>query len=278
MHRIFVSPGQIRGARVDLAADTVNHLKVLRVRMGEVVAVVARDPDAAPPLIPDHRGTPTDGIGLSPEEYLVRIEVLGRQRGWGQIIERRVNGSEPLAAVHLIQGIAKGDRMDYAVQKCAELGVQSIMPAVTRRTVVRLDGSGAAARRGRWQRIAEEAAAVAGRPRVPYIWPAVSWQAALDRIPPPGSGGTRLIPWEEEGSLGIGDVLDGGAPGPYFLAVGPEGGFPREEVDEAMDRGFMPVSLGPRLLRAETAGAAALTMILYHTGDLGRKPGREPVL
>jgi len=184
-----------------------------------------------------------------------------------RVLERHPAGGEPSLKVVLLQGIAKGDKMDTVIQKGTELGASLFVPVHCRRSVVRLDAARGAARRERWQRIAAGAAKQCRRALVPEVYKPVTWENALRLIPP---GAPAFLPWEGEAGRSLKKELQSRpAPTEVYIIIGPEGGLEKEEVDEAQARGVVPVSLGPRILRTETAGLAAISMVLYQWGDLG---------
>lgn len=169
--------------------------------------------------------------------------------------------------LHLVQGISRGDRMDLVMQKATELGVQRITPVQTRHGAVRLDDRRAIKRQEHWQRIAISAAEQCGRLRPPLIDPVVdlnSWFGAnLDR------DSTQLV-LDPQASRSLAKVPP--PPTKLCFLVGPEGGLSEKELEDARIAGFEGVSLGPRILRTETAAIAAATLAQTLFGDLG---GRE---
>lgn len=255
MSRFFLDPRYIRSETVHIAGEAFHHLRVLRARTGEHVEVVPWC-DEAP--------APAESV------LLVELTRIEPGRALGRIIERRRPAPEPDLKVHLAQAVPKGDKMDFIVQKCTELGVTSITPLCTERTVVRLQGRRAEERRARWQKIAAAAAAQSRRAFIPRIRPVVSWDDFLVRTR--AGGGLRIIAWEDETARGLDEVLDRWNGGDVSLAVGPEGGFPLEEVSGAVRAGFLPASLGPRFLKAETASILSVGLALFVLGDLGKAP------
>mgnify|MGYP002403718807 CR=1 FL=1 len=168
----------------------------------------------------------------------------------------------------MLQGIAKGDKMDFIIQKCTELGIRRIIPVVTKRTVVQLTQEKAKKRQERWQRIAEETAKQSQRGLIPEVKEVTPLEEALKDL----GDQPLLIPWEEEKVQTMKEVLQANKENnnsSLALLIGPEGGLDPEEVALAKTYQGIPVTLGPRILRTETAGMAALTMILYELGDLG---------
>ena len=156
--------------------------------------------------------------------------------------------------------------MESIIQKATELGVSEIAPVACRRSVVQLGGEKAGARRERWQRVAMEAAKQCRRPLIPMVRAPENFAPAIAGV----SGGSLfLLPWESEHTCSLKEVLAGDAPGEIFILIGPEGGFEPEEVLQAVRQGAVAVSLGPRILRTETAGPACLAAVMYRWGDLG---------
>jgi 16S rRNA (uracil1498-N3)-methyltransferase len=184
-----------------------------------------------------------------------------------------VSVGAPLAPLHncspaitLIQGLPKGDKFDLILQKSTELGVSSIIAFPALRSLVRFDRETAKKRLERWQKIAREAARQSARQSVPTITLVKDLAAALRETHQP----VRLFLWEEEREQRLGELLQATQPlaGIAFL-VGPEGGFSDAEAKLALEAGFQAVTLGPRILRTETASLALLAILQYQFGDMG---------
>lgn len=246
MSRFFIAPEQVCGNSITITGQEANHIaRVLRLGSGDIVTLL-------------------DGCG---NLYESCIEKIDGEKVFCRILHRGQAGGEPPLRVVLVQGIAKGDRMDTIIQKGTELGAASFLPVHCQRSVVRLDSKKGAARRVRWQRIAAEATKQCRRALVPEVLEPVNWHAALDMIPP---NAVVLIPWEEASGRTLKLELQTRArPDEVYLIIGPEGGLERQEVVQACQRGALPVTMGPRILRTETAGPAAIAMILFQWGDLG---------
>lgn len=184
------------------------------------------------------------------------------------ILDRQPNQTEPLYHVTLYQGLAKGDKMDTIIQKAVELGASRIVPVACRRCVTRLDRKDAGRKVQRWQRIASEAAKQCGRGQVPEVGELLSFDEAATEA---AQADIALMPWEGERECSLRTGLE--SPGvttanpSISILIGPEGGFDADEVTTAMAAGIRPVTLGRRILRTETAGAAVLAMIIYRFGD-----------
>lgn len=156
--------------------------------------------------------------------------------------------------------ISRGERMDYAIQKTTELGVAGIQPLVTERTEVRLKGEREEKKRRHWQQVATSACEQCGRNRVPQVRAALPLAEWLQQA----AGACRLVLHHRAGA-GIEKMA---APGRVDLLVGPEGGLSGPEIEAALGAGFLPVSLGPRIMRTETAPVAAISILQFHWGDM----------
>ena len=240
--RLFVSGALSNDAELVLTGEQARYLgRVLRSRMGDPVLVFNGEHG----------------------EWSATIEDITKSTVTLRIIERNETRTESPLKIHLVQGISRGDRMDFVVQKATELGVKRITPVLTHHGVVKLDSKRADKRQQHWQHIAESACEQSGRTRPPLIDAAISlnaWFGAKD-----SSDSTQLI-------------LQPGAPASLSaqpapatklcLLIGPEGGFSEREYEDAEIAGFTAVSLGPRVLRTETAALAALSVAQACWGDL----------
>jgi 16S rRNA (uracil1498-N3)-methyltransferase len=195
-------------------------------------------------------------------EYEVEISWVGKDGGEATVKESRPARGEPNTQVHLYQSILKGDRFELVLQKGTEVGVSAFHPVFSLRSVVTEVRPN---KQERWERVLTEAAEQSGRGRLPFLSEAVLFTDACEVVE-----GLSLIPYEGEGVTGLKEVLRSNkVDGLLNLFIGPEGGFEDQEVDFARSQGITPVSLGPRILRAETAGLVAATAALYEVGELG---------
>jgi 16S rRNA (uracil1498-N3)-methyltransferase len=235
-----------RGERV-LTGPTAKHAAgVLRLRTGERIVLF-------------------DGSGL---EFPAEILSVGRQGirvavGDGALVNR-----ESPFSLHLGVGLCQPGAMDLVVQKVTELGVAEIIPMETERSQGWLAGKRGMERQVRWARIAQEAARQSGRNRIPHVAEVAHFSQVVRHETSPAT--VRLIFWEEEAQRGLKEMLT--ALGPVseaHLLIGPEGGFSSAEATEALTAGFHIVSLGPRILRTETAAIAVVSLLQYELGDLG---------
>jgi 16S rRNA (uracil1498-N3)-methyltransferase len=235
VHRFFLPPGSISDDDVAIPADQARQIRsVLRLRPGDHIIVL------------DNSG----------DEYLVRLVSPER----GVVESRHRNTAEPAARLVLYQGLLKGQKMDFVLQKGTEIGIAGFVPVITDRS---LAGEPGEAKQRRYRMIVQEAAEQSGRGRIPNVSQAVPLDDALAR-----AEGTLVIPWEEETQVRLSAVPP--APdGTISLFIGPEGGFTAAEIEAAGAAGARAVSLGPRILRAETAAIVTASLLLAATRDLG---------
>jgi 16S rRNA (uracil1498-N3)-methyltransferase len=192
-------------------------------------------------------------------EFDATVSRMGRSDVEVEVGAHRPVERETARAVHLLAGITANDRMDWLVEKATELGVASITPLVAERSVLKLKGERAEKKLAHWQGVAVAAAEQCGRNRVPSILPAVTLAEWVKKAPP----GERWVLSLSEGTQPVAQVL-GQAPKmpvtPVTVLSGPEGGLSPAEELAALSAGFLPVTLGPRVLRAETAPLAVLAL------------------
>jgi len=240
--RFFISPEQVSGPHITVSGEDVRHIAaVLRMKAGDSL------------LLCDGEET----------EYTVRIAQVGKTEIRTEIVNR-VKQEIIYPRVTLGQGLPKSDKMDWIVQKATELGVSSIVPLITERTIVKIRDE--EKRVSRWQKIAREAAMQSNRIDIPAISHIVSFKDFLRTL----NSELRtllLLPWEEA-TMPIKDVLrEKSGVQQIIVLIGPEGGFSSVEAGMAKEKGFHLVSLGPNVLRTETAAMAAMSMILYETSS-----------
>ena len=250
MHRFFIPPEWINGRQVTLTEDTAHQVRhVLRMGAGDHLIVL-------------------DDSGWERE---VELSHVGQNVVMGYVVAERLSAGEPRTRISLYQGVLKAQKFEWVLQKGTELGLVEFIPLVCERSVVG-DLEDVDRKLGRWQRIIREAAEQSRRGRQPVLRPAMLFAQACQRAM--RSGGLALAPWEEEKEAGLKLALaveDGEGKRPFSLSlfVGPEGGLTSDEIKAARSYHVQTVSLGPRILRAETAGLAAAAAILYELGDLG---------
>lgn len=247
-HRFFLEGAIPESGLLPLSATDLHHLRdVLRLGVDDTIVVVGDDGSAA----------------------LVGLTFVAADGATADIVERLPASRIP--RVVLVQGLAKGEKMELVIRQATELGVERIVPLSTSRSVVRLDPGKAVARATRWRRIAAEAAKQSQRTSVPQI---------ADLTDVPGLGHVlgdvdcMLVAWEDaDGAPGIGETLAAAeltADASVAIVIGPEGGLSAEEVATLVAAGARVVSLGPTVLRTETAGVVAAALVLYERGGLGK--------
>ena len=214
------------------------------------------------------RGDRVIGFDNSGAEWLGKIENIEDESVACRILAKHYPEVEARSLVYLVSGLTKNDKLDWIIQKGTELGMAGLVPLRTKRSVVHLEGSKALERVERWQKIAAEAGKQSRRVRVPMIQNISDWAELPDKLP---AFTQWLIPYEEEKTQPLSRLLpELDFDKPLAILIGPEGGFEQAEVAHARENlGAASVTLGPRILRAETAALAALTMVLAAGGDLG---------
>ena len=244
MHRFFV-----KGFLPDVAIkqDDINHIKnVLRKKSGDEITVI------------DEAGHTAIAVLALLSDTAIELEIK-------KSIDYQ---SEPPVRAIIGQGIGKGDKMDFVVQKAVELGATDIVPLMMERTVVRYDEKKAKDRRDRWQKIAVEAAKQSKRTVVPTVHPILGLTETVETF----NFDLGIMLWEEEKNTGLREILkkvDKDKVKTVFLLVGPEGGISEKEAEAAKNAGFASASLGKRVLRTETAGIAAISVMMYEIGGFG---------
>lgn len=204
----------------------------------------------------------------SGKEYQALITQVTGPFVYVRTVEEMVNQAESPLDITLVQGIPKGDKLELIIQKAVEIGAARILPVLTERTVAQVPPERRKNRLQRWQTIAREAARQSGRVRIPEIGEIITLEQLWSGLEPEA---VKLLLWERE-SAGMKSYLKSNTPTPgvpIYLIVGPEGGLGLEEVAQGVAAGCVPLSLGCRILRTETAGLVGLSLILYEWGDLG---------
>lgn len=238
MHRFFVDPEILKGNRVVLPAPQAHQIrKVLRLRPGSPILVL-------------------DNSGM---EYEVVLRQVDKQQVVGEAIAKRPCPNEPSVHLTLYQALMNRDKFEWVLQKGTEIGVSRFVPVVTQRSLVQ-DVDIKASKQARWHKIITEAAEQSRRGCVPELHPPQTLAQALADYPPqPG-----LVAWEGSGGLTLPEALAGEErPSHISLFIGPEGGFAIEEVKAAQAAGMKAITLGKRILRAETAALVASALILH---------------
>ena len=244
MHR-FYAEGYIENGMASLSAEDARHaLRVLRMQPGDALELIAE-----------------------PGRYLATIKTID-EGGVCVRVERELRSTEAATRLTLYQGLPKADKMEWIAQKATELGVYAVQPVAMARSVVKLDARDGAKKAERWQKIAREAVKQCARVRAPQI----EAPRKLAQLEAEFAGLDALIvPWEDarDGSLADGLAPLKGKPGARIgLLIGPEGGIDPEEAQWLAERGAKLVTLGPRILRTETAAICAAAIIMALRGEM----------
>lgn len=246
MTNFYVLPQDVDGDTVRFRSDEARHMcAVRRNTVGDMVSAV-------------------DGQG---NELTVILESVGPEECVGRLIRLRRNSREPVCRVTLAQAITRGGRLDMVIQKGTELGVHRFVPMITENTMVSPDEASSAKKQGRWQKIAIGAMKQSLRSYLPEVDSVASFDRVLREAE---RADLALLATVVKDGRSLDRILEGSkTPRDVFLLVGPEGGFSSAEISQAMQNGISLVSLGPRRLRAETAGILLSGLALFRLGELG---------
>lgn len=247
MHRFFIKKEDISEGTINVSGEDVQHIsRVLRLQNGDRIVLC-------------------DGEGT---DYLTAILSMNKHSITVTIIDKEASKGEPDIDVVLYQGIPKSAKMDVIIQKCTEMGIKRIVPVYTARTVVGLESNADEKKKvERWAKISKEAAKQSGRGIIPGIdmpmnfSEAVKDAAKLNKV---------IVPYELEDSVSIKKALSQSKVKSIGFFIGPEGGFEPSEIAKAKEIGAVPVTLGNRILRTETAGIVVLTSIMHEYDQMGK--------
>ena len=246
LKRLFFNARLGPGSEVELVEEQARYLgRVLRLRLGDMLTVFNGEHG----------------------EWTATIVKAGKDRMTLKVGEHRESSTESALRIHLVQGISRGERMDFVVQKATELGVKRITPVLSAHGVIKLDGDRAMKRQSHWQRVAESACEQSGRIKPPLIdtpLPLNTWFGGKDTGNSDDSSEYILHPGAQAPLTAIDQPAT-----KLCLLIGPEGGFSDREYADAEVAGFRAVSIGPRILRTETAAVAAMAIVQSMWGDLG---------
>ena len=245
--RFFVPPAWIEDERVRLEGDVARRVRrVLR-------------------MSPDDEIVLLDNSG---KEYVARLTRFSKDVVEGAVLSVDVGRGEPAIKVTLYQGMLKGEKFQWVLQKGTELGVTGFVPLICQRSIPLEREGWSNTRYPRWRTIVTEAAEQSGRCLLPELQHPMSFEYACEAIK--DSSGIAIIPWEQEGVVGLRSALQDMNFPQVNIFIGLEGGFEQREVSFARSLGVVPVSLGKRILRSETAGIATVAAVLYEAGELGK--------
>ncbi|MGQ0618642.1 MAG: 16S rRNA (uracil(1498)-N(3))-methyltransferase [Panacagrimonas sp.] len=241
MTRVYLDARLDSGLRLPLPEAAFRHLiQVLRMESGDTLRVF-------------------DGRG---KEFEARLDSISRREAWLLLADAITPTAESALHLTLAQSLSKGERMDYSLQKAVELGVAAIQPLLTARSVVRLDAERSDRKLDHWQGVIVSACEQCGRATLPTLQPTIRH---ADWLAQGGLSGALRLTLDPQAELGLRDLQPEKQ---IVLMVGPEGGLSADELAQARAAGFTGIRLGPRVLRTETAGVAALAAIQALWGDL----------
>lgn len=249
--RFYADMALVPGSSVSLPDQTARHVQVLRLQPGDRIT-----------LFNGQGNDPRDGQRGSEGEFEATVERMGRSDVQVTVGAWRATAREAGRAIHLAVGMPANERMDWLIEKATELGAASIQPLLSERSVLRLSAERAEKKLAHWRGIATAACEQCGRNRVPLIHKAANltdWLRGLAEGPD-SAAGSRLLLSLQEGTRPLAQAVASSA-ALTFLS-GPEGGLSTAEEAAALACGFIPVTLGPRVLRAETAPLACLAAVL----------------
>lgn len=246
MHRFFVDRENIDDGKIQIDRADVKHIKnALRLEVGGEIEVC------------DKMGT----------DYRCKISEIEKDEVFCEILETYKSKGESEIGITLFQGLPKSTKMELIVQKSTELGVKRIVPVEMERCVAKItDKKKEAKKIERWSKIAEEAAKQSKRGIIPEISEAMSFKELIDHLQ---DEEMVIVPYESEDDLGLKIVLKDSTSKKINIVIGPEGGFDESEIVALKEINSHIVTLGPRILRTETAGFTTSALILYELGDLG---------
>jgi 16S rRNA (uracil1498-N3)-methyltransferase len=253
MQRYFVPPEHMTAESVRLTGEDARHMgSVMRGKPGDEFIAC-------------------DGGG---RDVLAKITTVDKEAVLADILKVLPDSAEMAWRITVAQSLPKGDKLETVIQKGTEAGAYAFQPFLSRRTVVQYDERKEAKRLDRWRKIAKEAAEQSHRSRIPEIRPVCGWKAVIRQF---AEYDIVLFCYEEEGRAGQGlrrtladfhGKTEASTPS-VLLVVGPEGGFAPEEAEEAKAAGAVPIGLGKRILRTETAALYALACLAYEAGEMG---------
>ena len=245
LHKFFVAREQIINNQVTLTGSDVSHIRtVLRLKAGDSIQVISD----------------------SDKWLTVRLVEVKTKEVKGEVIASETINVESPLAVHLGQALTKGNKFDVILRKSVELGVRSITPLMTERCVVKTHRTEVGKKIERWKKIALESCKQCGRSQVPQVAEDVETLETFCRKN--DHQDLKLVFWELEEKRTLNDIELDAQPRSVAVLIGPEGGFTQDEIERAGQYGFQTVSLGPRILRAETSPVVALALLQSLWGDL----------
>lgn len=245
MPKFFVNPSNIFENNIIIDGEDVKHItKVLRLSKKDDITIC-------------------DGFGF---DYLAEIEKIENNLVYTKILSKTKNLSEPKINITLFQGLPKSDKMEYIIMKATELGISQIIPVVTKNTVVKIEDKKEKNKVERWNKISLQASKQSGRGLVPNVGCVIDFDKAISQIK---NYDLAIIPYELEKNNKLKNVLSKNETLKNIAVfIGPEGGFDQSEIKNATNNNVIPVTLGNRILKTETAGISVLSILMYHYNEM----------
>ncbi len=247
MYKFFVKEEQIEDNRINIIGEDVNHIKnVLRLEVEEEICICNKD------------------ISKS---YMCKIVECNNYSVICEVLEEVLNTTEANTYIHIFQGLPKADKFEFIIEKCTEIGVKEITPVVMKRSIVKLDEKDKAKKLDRWQKIAEVAAKQSKRDSILKVNNVINFQNMFEKVQ---DYDILLVAYEEERESGLKKVLSQFKEKQNLkvaVLIGPEGGIDENEIKLCKENSFVPVTLGKRILRTETAPLVISSNILYELED-----------
>lgn len=238
MAKFFVDNQFIKDDKVFINGENKKHMaNVLRLKIGDNIEI-------------------SSGDGF---DYICQIEQITETEVVAKIIDCFGNESEPKIKITLYQGLPKAEKMELIIQKCVELGIDKIVPVNTDRCIVKLAGK-EDKKIARWNKISEAAAKQSRRGKIPIVEPVLNFEKAIEKAK---CDDLIIIPYEKEQNNSLKTVVKNFKGKSISIFIGPEGGFSEKEIDFAIKNNVMPITLGKRILRTETAGFVTTAILLY---------------
>lgn len=238
MAKFFVDNQFIKDDKVFINGENKKHMtNVLRLKIGDNIEI-------------------SSGDGF---DYICQIEQITETEVVAKIIDCFGNKSEPKVKITLYQGLPKAEKMELIIQKCVELGIDKIVPVNTDRCIVKLAGK-EDKKIARWNKISESAAKQSRRGKIPVVEPVLNFQKAIEKAK---CDDLTIIPYEKEQNNSLKTVVKNFKGKNISIFIGPEGGFSEKEIEFAIKNNVMPITLGKRILRTETAGFVTTAILLY---------------
>ena len=245
MRRFFISQEIGPGDQISITGELAHRIsRVVRLSSGDEIVLF-------------------NGSGM---DMVARLDSVSKNSVIATMISHKTSTTEPDLALTLYQGLMKGDKFDWVLQKGTELGISRFVPLVCKRSIPGVNFTEPSRKIKRWRKIVVESAEQCGRSLIPIVTDPIDFFTACQEV---DSESLALIPWESAQGCSLKDVIGSLRVKKIDVFIGPEGGFQTQEVEFAGRCGIVPVSLGPRIFRAETAGIVATAVMMYEADELG---------